>query len=277
MTQLLRRGIERMPVPIRVWIEETYRFARYSEIRERRLTHRRILDRLDLSQLVSQGSFQGMNYIPRAYYSEILPKLVGTYERELIPAIEMICRAGCDLIVDVGAAEGFYAVGMALRNPAASIVAFELSSSGRYFLRRLVTRNGVSGRITVHGECTVETLRSSLGEARRPAVICDCEGAEDILLCPDQVEPLRRSLILVETHDGLATAGGILEGITDRLHERFAPTHDIEVIVSRPRSRDDLPPDWSPALADDDAMEAMNEGRPWAQWLFLRPSANAAD
>src|SRR5665213_3133834 len=113
MSQLLRRAVERIPAPIPVWIAGTYQFARYPQVRQRRLTHRRILGRLHRSQLVSQGSFQGMNYIPRAYYSEILPKLVGTYERELIPAIEMICRADCDWIVDIGAAEGFYAVGMA--------------------------------------------------------------------------------------------------------------------------------------------------------------------
>jgi hypothetical protein len=30
-------------------------------------------------------------------------------------------------------------------------------------------------------------------------------------------------------------------------------------------------------LTDEEAMEAMNEGRPWAQWLFLRPKANACE
>jgi hypothetical protein len=274
MSQLLRRGIERMPGPIPVWIEGTYRLARYPQIRQRRSLHRRILGQLERPQHVSQGNFQGMSYLPRAYYSEILPKLVGTYECELISAVETICQAGCDRIVDIGAAEGYYAVGMALRNPTAGIVAFELSSTGRYFLRRLAARNGVSSQITIHGRCSVETLRSSLMGANRPAVICDCEGAEDALLRPDQIEPLRRSLIVVETHDGLESDGQVLEGISDRLIERFAPTHDTEVIASRPRSRDDLPRDCS-VLTDEEAMEAMNEGRPWAQWLFLRPKANA--
>jgi hypothetical protein len=217
-----------------------------------------------------------MRYIPRAYYSEILPKLVGTYECELMPAVETICRSDCDRIVDIGAAEGYYAVGMALRNPTARIVAFELSSSGRYFLRRLAAHNRVSSRITIHGKCSVEALRSSLTEAHRPALICDCEGAEDTLLCPDQIEPLQRSLVVVETHDGLETAGGVLKGISERIRERFAPTHDIVVIGSQARSRHDLPPECS-LLTDAEAMEAMYEGRPWAQWLFLRPRANARD
>ena len=274
MSQLLRQSVEWMPAPLPAWIEGSYRFVRYPQIRKRRQVHRRILSRLSRSQVVLQGPFSGMNYLPRAYYSEILPKLVGTYECELISAIETICQSSCDCIVDIGAAEGYYAVGMALRNPSARIVAFELNSSGRFFLHRLAARNRVSNRVTIKGECTVESLRSAMADARRPALICDCEGAEDTLLRPDQVEPLARSLIIVETHDGLATAGGVLRGITDRLHERFLPTHEIEVIASRPRSREELPHGCS-VLTDEEAVEALNEGRPWAQWLFLRPRSGA--
>jgi hypothetical protein len=183
-----------MPAPLPAWIEGSYRFARYPEIRQRQQVHRRILSRINRSRVVLQGPFSGMSYLPRAYCSEVLPKLVGTYECELIPAIETMCRYSCDCIVDIGAAEGYYAVGMALRNPSARVVAFELSSSGRFFLHRLAALNQASHQIAIKGECTVMALRSTLADARRPALICDCEGAEDILLRPDQVEPLARSM-----------------------------------------------------------------------------------
>jgi hypothetical protein len=117
------------------------------------------------------------------------------------------------------------------------------------------------------------SFRSALADAQRPTLICDCEGAEDILLRPDQVESLARSLIIVETHDGLKTKDGVLSGITGRLHERFSPTHEIEVVASRPRNRADLPGDCS-VLTNEEAVEAVNEGRPWPQWLFLRPRAS---
>jgi hypothetical protein len=217
-----------------------------------------------------------MRYLALAYCSEILPKLVGTYESELAQAIETICRSGCDRIVDIGAAEGYYAVGMALRNPGDGVVGFEINPSARYYLRRLARLNGVSERFAVRGACTIDSLDDSLGGALRPAVICDCEGAEDRLLVPDRVAPLRRAWILVETHDGLETGDGVLEGITRRLHERFAATHDIEVISSRSRRRDDLPGGCA-SLTDREAAEAMDEGRPWAQWLFLRPRDAADD
>jgi hypothetical protein len=217
-----------------------------------------------------------MRYVALAYCSEILPKLVGTYENELGPAVEAICRSDCDRIVDIGAAEGYYAVGMALRNPRAQLLAFEINPSARHYLRRLARRNGVAGRIAIRGECTVESLGDALAGSRRPALICDCEGAEDRLLRPDRIESLRRALIVVETHDGLETDDGVLDGITRRLHERFATTHDIQVIASRARCRDELPRDCA-ALSDAEAAEAMDEGRPWAQWLFLRPKGTPDD
>ena len=176
MSQLLRQGIESMPRPLPVWIKGTVCYLRHPRVRARRRTHRRILGRLDSPERVSQGPFRGMRYVGLAYCSEILPKLVGTYESELAPAIETICRSACDRIVYIGAAEGYYAVGMALRNPSAAVVAFEINPSARFYLRRLGVRNGVRDQIAIRGECSIDSLGESLTGARRPAVICDCEG-----------------------------------------------------------------------------------------------------
>ena len=144
-----------------------------------------------------------MGYIPLASSRTTLPMLLGTYECELNPAVETICGAGCDRIVDIGAAEGYYAVGMALRNPGVPLVCFEMNASVRYYLRRLARRNGVRPRIKILGECTPAALETALDGAERPAIICDCEGAEDLLLDPVRVPSLRRALILVETHEGM--------------------------------------------------------------------------
>jgi len=269
MKRLLRQAIERMPAPLPIVLGDAFRYLRYPQVRRRRQARGRILGRLQSPGRIAQGPFRGMRYISSAYHSEVLPKLVGTYERELGPAIEAICRAGCDRIVDIGVAEGYYAVGMALRNDRAAVVGFERNPSARYYSRRLAARNGVSDRLRLLGNCDPDALNNALEGARRPAVICDCEGAEDLLLRPDRIEPLRRAFVLVETHDGLETEAGVLEGITDRLCERFGPTHAIEAIASRERSRDDLPPDT--ILSPEEAAEAMDEGRPWAQWLFMSP------
>jgi hypothetical protein len=269
MKQLVRHSVERLPAPLPVVLQDAFRYLRYPQVRRRRKARGLILGQLTSPELVAQGPFRGMRYISSAFHSEVLPKLVGTYECEVYPAIETICQAACDRIVDIGAAEGYYAVGMAMRNPSATVVAFEMNPSGRYYLRQLARRNGVSERVQILGTCDLDSLASSLAGARRPAVICDCEGAEDSLLRPDRVEPLAQSYILVETHDGLDTANGPLTGITDRLVQRFQSTHTIEIIGSRARSREDLAVDCR--LSSEEAVQAMDEGRPWAQWMVMTP------
>src|SRR5438876_11547620 len=63
---------------------------------------------------VSNGSFRGMAYVPEAVGSSLLPKLIGSYEQEITPAIEEMVAKRPPRIIDIGAAEGYYAVGLAL-------------------------------------------------------------------------------------------------------------------------------------------------------------------
>src|SRR4051795_10844916 len=60
---------------------------------------------------VSGGPFAGLVYPDRTPIS-LVPKLLGIYERELHGAIEAAIRAQPDVIVNVGAADGYYAVGL---------------------------------------------------------------------------------------------------------------------------------------------------------------------
>ena len=268
MKQLLKRGLERLPGPLPLLTVEAIQYLRHPHVRSRKRLQRRVIRRLDRPSMVAQGPFRGMRYVSLSFGSAFLPKILGTYESELNPAVESICLARCDRIVDIGTAEGYYAVGMALRNPGAQLVGFELSRAARSVLRKLARCNGVSGRIKLLDRCTPEKLRAVLAGAIRPAVICDCEGAEDELLDPDRIPLLKRALILVEIHDGM------VPGIAQRVEERFTATHEIQVIDSRERSCEDLPAGHD--LPPDEAAEAMYENRRHAQWFFMTPRAPRA-
>src|ERR1700722_2566319 len=82
------------------------------------------LARQQTSCRVRTGPFAGMRYGSVSVGSAYIPKLLGIYERELSSFIEAACLKRPDLIVDVGAAEGYYAVGLAVRNPTAKVIAF---------------------------------------------------------------------------------------------------------------------------------------------------------
>ncbi len=92
---------------------------------------------------VYSGPFTGMRYGPTAVGSAYIPKLLGTYERELAPLIEQACSQSPRWIVDIGAAEGYYAVGLAMRNKSAQVIAFEDEERGRVSLLRTAELNEV--------------------------------------------------------------------------------------------------------------------------------------
>jgi hypothetical protein len=123
--------------------------------------------------------------------------------------------------------------------------------------------NGVADRIASRGACTVENLNEALASARRPSVICDCEGYEDVLMDPVAAPALSRASMLIEMHEGMQP------GVSQRIGRRFESTHRIQVIPSRPRSAADLPPGF--ALPPQLASSAMVERGGPTEWYYLVP------
>ena len=73
---------------------------------------------------VQAGPFKGMRYPQfKAKGSTMLGKLLGTYEGELADLITSLVKQPYDAVVDVGCAEGYYAVGLALKISTAKIFA----------------------------------------------------------------------------------------------------------------------------------------------------------
>ena len=70
---------------------------------------------------VLNGPFQGMNFHSAASEGCLVPKLLGCYEQPLHPFLEAAFARDYDVVLNIGSAEGYYAVGLALRMPGARI------------------------------------------------------------------------------------------------------------------------------------------------------------
>ena len=211
---------------------------------------------------VSNGPFAGLNYTRKAAGSALAPKLVGSYESELHPVWAQVLQNSYDLVVDIGCAEGYYAVGLAKHLPAQpKVIAYDMDAEARLLCRELSIKNGVSDRVEVLGECDVSALkRVTKG---RTLVICDCEGAEVDLLNIDEIPALKTADIVVELHDFLRA------GVTPTLTQRFSNTHEIELI-------DSVKPDASlykelEILTPEQRAIALDERAEPMQWAWMRP------
>lgn len=218
---------------------------------------------------VLAGPFAGLKYAPRSVGSAYEPKLLGTYEMELRGVVERLCAADFGRIVNVGAGEGYYAVGLAVRCPAAEVVAFEGDPAGRELIRRMAQLNGVSGRVRVEGVCGPAELERELSGEARKLVVMDVEGGERALLRPEEVPALGAAHVLVELHDF------IHPGLGAEIEARFRGTHRIEKIKQRPRRAADLP--FRSLLLDRWVVRLTDEQRPvLMEWLYLRPLDGAS-
>lgn len=181
-----------------------------------------------LPPVIQTGPFQGMYYYKVSTGSVILPKLTGTYESELHPVFDSINMSTYDTCIDVGAGEGYYAVGLAWRFHHLHIIAFETSPTGRRRIRALARRNGVLSRMDVRGLCLPEDLQEALATSARNLLILDVEGFEEQLLDPIQIPALTRTDFIAEVHPEFNPDLGKI------IKERFNHTHHLETIEQLP-------------------------------------------
>jgi hypothetical protein len=184
---------------------------------------------------VQQGPFAGMRYPDYAVGRGelVVPQLLGAYERELQPAFERVVARGYEQVVDIGASDGYYAVGLALKMPQATVQAFEMNDFPARVCQALAEENGVAGRITLRGLADVDALRAL--PDRDAFVLCDCEGCEAELMDPEAVPLLRRSDLIVELHEFA------VPDIQATIEERFGPTHDVEIVRTEKRYVGEFP------------------------------------
>lgn len=175
---------------------------------------------------VRYGPFAGMRYAEKTSLgSALFPKLLGSYEREIHSVIESVCRNEYDNIIDIGCAEGYYAVGMALRIPSAKIFAFDLNEKALELCKKTAELNGVAGRVSLSKECSPQIL-AKLASSGSTLVICDCDSCEKGLFTEDIIPALSHCDLIIETHDCYDMT------ITGILRSRFAETHTLQVIDS---------------------------------------------
>jgi hypothetical protein len=186
----------------------------------RKLAARRFIDKYGLR--VVDGPFAGMQYIERAYGSAFCPKLVGSYEEELHGFLSGLSPDAFDTVVDVGSAEGYYAVGLARLFPEATVLAFDIDDEANQACRALAERNGVQDRVQIKNECTPEVLAQM--DLERALLLVDCEGYEDVLLDPAAAPSLNKATMVVEIHDCY------VPGLSQSLKERFSPTHEVTIL-----------------------------------------------
>ena len=207
--------------------------------------------------VVQSGPFAGMR-LSRANQGSLPgPRLLGCYEQEL----HEIIRDGVGQyrrILNVGCAEGWYAVGLARLYPHLEIVAYDIDAQARSACAKLAELNDVAGRIDIRAAFDAAQL-AELAESG-VLVLMDIEGAE-----ADLLPTLRRKDVdccdwLIEIHEVATTS--TLDVVTHEL----GSSHDLRIFPQTPRNFTEHP--LLEKLSQLDRFLAQWEGRGSEPWVM---------
>jgi hypothetical protein len=261
VTFVIKQSLNRVSPKLFMFVQVRYRRLRFRFLNQgRNFRAKQALCRR-FGKRVLAGPFQEMKYPYDVVMSSCVPKLVGSYEEELHSVINEIIRRRYSMVVNVGCAEGYYAVGLALRMPDAIVYAFDTDPIAQHYCTNLAKLNSVFERVRVKGFCSHGDLQQLSG--RDSVILCDCEGFELELLDPAAVPQLASTDILVELHEF------IKPGVTDTISSRFRDTHWVTLMDTRDRDPESYPilGNMAPAAR----YSVLSENRPAAmQWAYLR-------
>jgi hypothetical protein len=212
---------------------------------------------------VQSGLFAGMKYTRRAVVTRhATPNLLGVYERQLTVFIEAAI-ARCDVVVDIGSAEGYYAVGLAYLT-GKKVRAFDSNPRERRICREMAKLNGVAELVSVCGWCSSDTLLKAVGNARA-FIISDIEGGELHLFTPAVIRNLARADLLIEMHGATAEENELFA-------QKFRDTHEVQTIG---HPKEVAGSDMITFLGRD-ALRMATEYRTFQQWIYCSARGQSA-
>lgn len=173
----------------------------WTPIQKRRTRLSREVDAA-FNSTIAYGPFKGQKLTPRNWWGvkERASMILGLYEQEVLRSLMKVPRHYTTLI-DLGAGDGYYAIGALVSRLFQHAYCFEMSKLGRRVIHDNAVLNGVSDRLTVHGRAEPDFYKK-IPEAHlaNSVLMIDIEGGEFDICDRNLFETFRRSVIFIEEH-----------------------------------------------------------------------------
>lgn len=223
--------------------------------------------------IVQRGPYAGMALNGDANVSRgsLGLKILGLYEHPVVDFIASQKSFG-DLI-NLGAADGYMALGPLYAKLCKRSICFELTETGRDAVTKNAVKNGLSENVIVRGKAD-DQIADQLKELdvvpETAMILCDIEGAEFDVLTSSTLEYLKGATLVIELHDRMMDEGTRLrDALIARLPE--AASHKI---IRLGAAIDFAGIEDLENLSDNDRALVMSEGRRvYGEWLVVEYTA----
>ncbi len=192
----------------------------------RRQTLSREIDR-EFKSTIQVGPLSGFCFEQDASWSvnDRGSMILGLYEQEIVGHVSRLLETR-SVLIDIGAADGFYGIGCVASKLCERSVCFESQEWSRDILQRTARLNAVSDKVRVLGAFNLSDL-ASLGDdfLRAAVVLIDVEGAEFDIVTEAFLDLCAASSIIIELHDWCILDGEThLSDLRNRIGDRFTIT-----------------------------------------------------
>lgn len=246
-----------------------YRFSHKYYIYKRRLIISNQIN-LKLNGIVKYGPFKGFK-IGSGYdwgKADIGNMLLGLYEKEVLEVLQNSSKSR-NILIDIGAADGYFAIGTLFSRMFNKTICFEISESSQKNLLSNAKLNNVSNKIEIHGDVKLNfdlIIKNKNVQLSDCVILCDIEGGEFNLFSDINLESLKDAILIVEIHDWHFNGKNEFENLLKRSEKYF----NINFITTKGRDLSIFPElkDYN----DNDRWLICSEGRhKLMTWLYLTP------
>ncbi|MFN3890550.1 MAG: hypothetical protein ACK4MV_09140 [Beijerinckiaceae bacterium] len=222
--------------------------------------------------VVKYGPFAGLRLSPDSWWgrSDRAGMLLGFYEREVLETLATKPE-GFRTLIDIGAADGYYAIGGLVSGLFDKAECFESSEQGRRVIEQSAAINGVSDAIRIHGVAARDFYKSVDPQMLKGSVVLsDIEGGEFDIFDEEALFALRECMIVIELHEFMRGQKGVDE--LEDLKRRASNWFDVRLLSTAARDLSGYPE--LEHMTDSDRWLMCSESRPrLMSWLALRPKA----
>lgn len=247
--------------------------GRGDQIQQRRLQLSALLnDRFGAT--VRYGPFQGLRLTNSAWWGKTdrAGMLLGLYEQEVLRTLEKISAGSRRSFIELGAADGYYGVGVLVNDLFEQSYCFEINEEGRKTIATNAALNAVEPRVHVFGAATHDfhTLLPST-VVDNCVLLVDVEGAEFDILIAETFRRFSKSIIIVEMHDHFFPDA---QSRVSRLRKDCESLFHIEELTTTGRDMSLFPE--LKEFCDTDRWLICSEGRrSMPHWFVMTPREHA--
>ena len=220
---------------------------------------------------IAYGSFKGFKFAKNSWWSkhDRGSMILGLYEKEIIEILLNTSKER-SVFIDIGAADGYYAVSSVKNYFFNRSYCFEIEQKGRSVIRQNSILNGVAEKVIIFGEANRKSLlKIPKADISNSVVLIDIEGFEFDFLDTNILNILKKSICIIELHDWFFEDG------KKRLKElRKRASKNFKISEFKLRSRDTSNIKELDLYSDNERWIICSEGRPRSMtWLRLDPKA----